>query len=249
VTLVLSRDEGRVRILTLNRPDARNALNGEIRAELIAALGAAEADDGVGAIVLTGAGTAFAAGADLKELLARAGPEQRAFLQPPHIYSVVEALRKPVIAAINGHALGAGLELATACDVRVCSAEAKLGQPEVQFGLIPGGGGTQRLVRLVGHGNAARLVMTGEAIGAEEALRVGLVDQLWPKDRVVPEAIALAARMAAHDLAAVASAKRALHAASSEDYRRGLDAEVEEFLILHGREESKARIRAFLERK
>jgi len=248
VTLVLERDDGRVRVLTLNRPEARNALSAELRTELIQCLQEAENDGAVGAIVLTGAGNAFAAGADLKELLARSSDEQRHFLQPPHVYSIVEGLRKPVVAAINGHALGAGLELATACDVRVCAAEAKLGQPEVSLGLLPGGGGTQRLARLVGAGQASRLVLTGDAIAADEAARIGLVDAVAPREQVVAKAVELAAAMARHDPEALAAAKRALLAARGPSYAQGLAAEVEEFVRLHARPEAKARIQAFLDR-
>lgn len=238
---------GRVRILTLDRPEARNALNAALRSELITRLREAEADPAVGAIVLTGAGSAFAAGADLKELLARSSDEQLHFLQPPHIYSIIEALAKPVVAAINGHALGAGLELATACDVRVCADSAKLGQPEVSLGLIPGGGGTQRLAHLVGPGNAARLVLTGDFITAVEALRIGLVDLVVTNDETVPKAVELAAAMARHDPAALAAAKRSLLAARGPAYATGLETEIEEFVRLHARPESKARIKAFLE--
>jgi enoyl-CoA hydratase len=239
---------GRVRILTLDRPEARNALDAALRRELIAKLKEAEADPAVGAIVLTGAGSAFAAGADLKELLARSSAEQRAFLQPPHIYSTIEALAKPVVAALNGHALGAGLELATACDVRVCADSAKLGQPEVSLGLIPGGGGTQRLAHLVGSGQAARLVLTGDAVTAEEALRLGLVDVVVPKDQVLPKATDLAAAMARHDPEALAAAKRSLAAARGPAYAAGLSHEVGEFVQLHARPSTRARIQAFLDR-
>lgn len=247
MTLVLSEDHGRVRLLTLNRPDARNALNAALRIELIQCLQEAENDEGIGAVVVTGAGTLFAAGADLKELLSRSSDEQLHFLQPPHIYSIIESLRKPVIAAVNGHALGAGLELATACDVRVCSDQAKLGQPEISLGLIPGGGGTQRLVRLVGPGQAARIVLTGDALSAAEALDLGLVDVVAPKDQVVARAIELAQAMARHDAAAIAAAKRALRAADGDD-ASGLALEIEEFVKLHARPEAKARIQAFLEK-
>ncbi|HEX2066686.1 MAG TPA: enoyl-CoA hydratase/isomerase family protein [Candidatus Thermoplasmatota archaeon] len=246
--LVLERSEGRVRVLTLNRPAARNALDAATRLELIQCLQEAENDGGVGAVVLTGAGSAFAAGADLRELLARSSAEQEAFLQPPHVYSIVEGLRKPVVAALNGHALGAGLELATACDLRVCAATAKLGQPEIQLALLPGGGGTQRLVRLVGHGAASRLVLTGEAIGAAEALRLGLVDEVVPAEAVVARAVEAAAAMSRHDPAALAAAKRALAAARDLPYRDGLAAEVRLFVELHAREEARQRIRQFLEK-
>ncbi|MEA3137783.1 MAG: hypothetical protein QOC71_2064, partial [Thermoplasmata archaeon] len=215
--------------------------------ELIAKLKDAESDPAIGAVVLTGAGTAFAAGADLKELLTRSSDEQLHFLQPPHIYSTVEGLAKPVVAAINGHALGAGLELATACDVRVCADSAKLGQPEVSLGLIPGGGGTQRLTHLVGSGHAARLVLTGDVVTADEALRIGLVDVVVAKGQAVAKAVELAAAMARHEPAALAAAKRSLLAARGPGYEAGLESEIDEFVRLHARPESKARIQAFLD--
>ncbi len=247
--IVLSRDEGRVRILTLNRPDHRNALDAAIRTELIKALRTAESDTSVGAIVLTGAGSSFAAGADLRELLARSSDEQLHFLEPPHIYSVIEQLRKPVVAAINGHALGAGLELATACDLRVCSDKAKLGQPEINLALIPGGGGTQRLVHMVGRGQASRLVLTGDAISAQDANAIGLVDLVVPAEVVLAESVRSAGLMARHDPVALDAAKQALHAAMTETYAEGLTREIDHFVRLHARDEVKAAIRAFLEKK
>lgn len=243
--LVLDEDHGRVRVLTLNRPDARNALNAELRQELIQHLQEAINNAAIGAIVVTGAGSAFAAGADVKELLARSSEEQRHFLQPPHIYSVIEDAAKPVIAAINGHALGAGLELATACDLRVCSEDAKLGQPEINLGLVPGGGATQRLPRLIGRGQAARLIFTGKPITGREAHQIGLVDVVVPRADVVTQAIALAQEMAAHDAVALAAAKRALNAAA-RPYDEGLTLEIEEFVKLHARPEAKAAIQSFL---
>ncbi len=244
--MIQESTEGRVRVLRLDRPEARNALSADLRAHLIEALEAAEADDGVGAIVLTGEGKCFAAGADLRELLARTSHEQRSFLEPPHIYSVIEGLAKPVIAAINGHALGAGLELATACDMRVAAPGAKLGQPEIHLALLPGGGGTQRLVQLLGHGQAAKLVLTGDAVSAEEALRIGLVDAV--DDDPVGHAVALAQAMARHDSEAVRVAKASLRAATLLEYDAGLRNEIAAFVHLHGREEARKRIQAFLEK-
>jgi enoyl-CoA hydratase/carnithine racemase len=246
MSLIQRRQEGRVCILTLDRPEARNALSAALRQELIARLQAAEADAAVGAIVLTGAGKAFAAGADLKELLARDREAQERFLRPPHIYAVIEGLRKPVLAAVNGHALGAGLELATACDYRVAHASAKLGQPEIRLALIPGGGGTQRLVRLIGHGRASRLVLGGEAIDAAQALAWGLVDEVHADP--VARCIELASGMAEQDAEAIATAKRLLRVAVEREYRDGLRAETEAFVDLHDRAEAKQRIKAFLER-
>lgn len=249
MTGVQASTAGRVRILAIDRPEARNALDAATRKDLIALLRQAESDPAVGAAVLTGTGSTFAAGADLKELLARSSDEQLHFLQPPHIYSTIEGLAKPVVAAINGHALGAGLELATACDVRVCAESAKLGQPEVSLGLIPGGGGTQRLAALVGAGQAARLVLTGEAVTAEEALRIGLVDLVVPKGEAVAKAVELAAAMARHDPEALAAAKRSLLAARGPGYAEGLEAEIAEFVRLHARPESRSRVKAFLDKK
>ncbi|MHB1260851.1 MAG: enoyl-CoA hydratase/isomerase family protein [Thermoplasmatota archaeon] len=246
---VVASTAGRVRILAIDRPEARNALDAATRKDLISKLKDAESDTAIGAIVLTGAGSTFAAGADLRELLARSSDEQLHFLQPPHIYSTIEGLAKPVVAAINGHALGAGLELATACDVRVCAESAKLGQPEVSLSLIPGGGGTQRLAALVGAGHAARLVLTGDVIPAEEAARIGLVDVVVPKGDAVAKATELAAAMARHDPEALAAAKRSLLAARGAGYAEGLEAEISEFVRLHARPESKARVKAFLEKK
>jgi enoyl-CoA hydratase len=246
--LVLESNEGRVRILRLNRPEARNALSAALRQDLIQCLHEAGNDASVGAIVLTGEGNVFAAGADLRELLARAPDEQRHFLEPPNIYSVIEALPKPVVAAVNGHALGAGLELATACDVRVCADSAKLGQPEVGLGLLPGGGGTPRLARLLGHGAASRLVLTADAVDAAEALRLGLVDAVVPKGDVVAEAVRMASSMARHDPAALAAAKRSLAAARDRPYAEALAVEIAEFVRLHARPETKARVQAFLDK-
>lgn len=247
--LVVAEKQGRVLVVLLNRPSARNALSSPLRQALIQVLRGAASDADVGAVVISGAGSAFAAGADLGELLERTSAQQEAFLQPPHIYSVIEQLDKPVIAAINGHALGAGLELATACDVRICSDGAKLGQPEINFALIPGGGGTQRLARLVGHGVASRLIMTGTPMTAEDARRVGLVDEVCPAAEVLTRAVTVATTMAGHDPDALAAAKLALRAARDETYPEGLAREIGLFVRLHAREESQRRIQAFLDKK
>ncbi len=245
--LVLARREGRVLVLTFNRSEARNALNGAMRKQLIDRLAEAEADAGVGAVVLTGSGSCFAAGADLRELLARTSDEQRRMMSNRTIFAMVEQLSKPVIAALNGHALGAGLELATACDARVCSSKAKLGQPEINLALIPGGGGTQRLVRLVGAGRAAIMSLTGDPVAAADALAWGLVDMVESPEEVEAAAVDLATRMARHDPGAVAACKRALHAATTLPYEQGLEFEVEQFLEMHRRDEARSRIQSFLE--
>ncbi len=158
-------------ILTINRPDKLNALNQAVRDESLAHLQAIEKDDSIGAVVITGAGEkSFIAGADIQEFAGRSPFDQREAMAFPRVFDVMANFPKPVIAMINGFCLGGGCELAMSCDIRVASDKARFGQPEIKLGLIPGGGGTQRLPRLVGMGNAMRLILTGDMIGAAEAL-------------------------------------------------------------------------------
>ena len=247
--LVLAERDGPVLVLTLNRPEKRNALNAALRVALREALARDREDPETRVVVLRGAGDkAFAAGADVEEMAARTPFEQRAFISPPHIYSAVATHPKPVVAALNGHALGAGLELAMACDVRVASSGAKLGQPEINLGIIPGGGGTQRLPRLVGAGRAARMVMTGEAIDASTALAWGLVEEVVEPERVVPRAVELAKVMAAKSPVALRLAKEALRAAEELPLGEALGREVDLFTLAFQSREAQAGIRAFLEK-
>src|SRR6188768_1389360 len=174
---VLSAREGRVAILTINRPDKLNALNEEVRVDLLAALAAIESDAEVGAVVITGAGEkSFIAGADIGEFAGRTPFDQREAMASPRVFDIMANFPKPVIAMINGFCLGGGCELAMSCDMRIASDKARFGQPEIKLGLIPGGGGTQRLPRLVGLGHAMRLILTGDMIGADEAKAIGLVE-------------------------------------------------------------------------
>src|SRR6184192_743977 len=186
----------RVATLTVNRPDKLNALNDSTIAELGHAIDQIRVDDAIGGVILTGAGRAFVAGADISELSgqtpvlgkarARAGQD---------VFRRFETSPKPVIAAVNGFALGGGCELAMACHVRIAAEAAKFGQPEVKLGLIPGYGGTQRLPRLVGRGRALQLLLTGEMIDAQEALRIGLVNRVVPTDQLMPAATSLIQQM------------------------------------------------------
>ena len=168
--LTIEKLDGGVALVTVNRPDKMNALNGEVRCAVFEALDQLEGDDEVRAVVITGAGDrAFIAGADISEFKDARPVEQYRSMQDGDIYDALEDFRKPVIAMINGYCLGGGCELAMACDIRIAAEEAKLGQPEINLGLIPGGGGTQRLPRLVGEGRAMKMIMTGEQVsGAEE---------------------------------------------------------------------------------
>ena len=247
--LILREDRGAVAIITLNRPEKRNALDDALRGALAAALTEVERDETIRVVVLTGAGDkAFAAGADLKELGTRSVAEQALLMTQPRIFDLLAAVRRPVVAAVNGACLGGGLELALACDIRIAAAGATFGAPEVRLGLIPGGGGTQRLPRIIGTGAAMRLVLTGEAIDATEALRVGLVDEIASGD-VVARAVELAERIARNGPVAVMAAKEAVRSALSMPIEQGLRAEAALFLLAFASADRAEGIAAFLEKR
>jgi len=237
-----------VALVRIDRPEARNALDAETRRQLVTHLRDAVGQS-VRVVVLTGSGASFAAGADLREMAARSVEQQRRFISPPRVYEAIEALPAPVIAAINGHALGAGLELALACDVRLASAGARLGSPEVTLGLIPGGGATQRLPRLIGLGNAMRLVLTGAPVEADEALRLGLVEAVHPADGLETKAVELAAEMARWSPVALAAAKRALRNSWQEPLARGLGTEIAAFAEVFSSRDAREGLAAFLEKR
>ncbi|HSJ14823.1 MAG TPA: enoyl-CoA hydratase-related protein [Longimicrobiales bacterium] len=240
----------RVATVTVNRPEKRNALNMTVRSELLAALDALRADDEVRVVVFTGAGgKAFVAGADIAEFAARTPLEQRATMTPPRIFDAIAELPKPTIAMINGLALGGGCELALACDLRLAAASARLGQPEIRLGLIPGGGGTQRLPRLVGYGQALRLVLTGEPIDAAEALRIGMVDAVHEDGELRARTLELAGAMAAHSPVALQLAKQAVRAALELPLAAGLACERELFITAFGSADGREGVSAFLEKR
>lgn len=241
-------DHEHVALVRIDRPEKRNALDQATRAAMLEALHQAGAD-GARAVVLTGSGKTFAAGADLDEMRQRSVREQRAYLSPPRMYETIEALGTPVIAAINGHALGAGLELALACDVRLAASTAKLGSPEVRLGIIPGGGGTQRLTRLIGRGQAMRLILTGDTIEAPEAFELGLIEQVTEPDEIEAQAIELAGRMARWSPIALAQAKRAVRQAWNTHLSEGLTDEIEAFCQAFTSEDAREGISAFLEKR
>ncbi|WP_433624682.1 enoyl-CoA hydratase/isomerase family protein [Halomicrococcus sp. NG-SE-24] len=238
-----------VATVTLSRPDARNALNAQLRAELKAVLDAVEAAETVRVVVLTGSDEsgAFVAGADVTELRERGPIEQREASKRPRVYEYVDDLEKPVVAAVNGHALGGGCELAQACDVRIAREDAKLGQPEINLGIMPGGGGTQRLARLVGEGQAMRLILSGEIIDAEEANDIGLVDEVHPEGEFDDRVSELAGRMASKSPLALELAKKAVKASSRMDLDAGIEYEAELFAQLFASGDKNEGIDAFLE--
>ncbi|HEX3469384.1 MAG TPA: enoyl-CoA hydratase-related protein [Candidatus Elarobacter sp.] len=226
-TIVLERD-GAVATVRLNRPNVLNALNLRMLDELAATFAQLDADAAVRAVILTGTGPkAFAAGADIAELnaLPSARAAEAQALKGQALTRAIERMQAPVIAAVNGFALGGGCELAMACDIRIASENARFGQPEVNLGLLPGYGGTQRTARLVGEGMAMYLCLTGEMIDAQEALRAGLVQRVVAFDDLATEANRIAALIASKAPLAVAAAKRAVAAAGSLALDDGLAVE------------------------
>jgi enoyl-CoA hydratase len=241
---------GRVALVTIDRQEKRNALNGQVRCAFLGAIDALSRDGAVRAIVVTGAGDkAFVAGADIGEFEGRTPVDQWRVMKAPTIFDALERSPKPVIAAVNGFCLGGGMELALACDVRLASVTAKFGQPEVNLGIIPGGGGTQRLPRIVGLGAALRMILSGELIDASEAHRIGLVEEVLAPTELLPRAMALAETMAAKSPVALAAAKEATRAALSLPLDDGLKLETSLFQLCFASEDRAEGVRAFLEKR
>jgi enoyl-CoA hydratase len=250
MTVVRIEREGAVAILTIDRPEKRNALNAAVRAELIAALDALRDDAAVRVLVVTGAGDrAFVAGADIGEFAERTPLEQRAVMTGRRVFDEIAAYPKPVIAMINGFALGGGCELALACDLRVAADTAKLGQPEINLGIIPGGGGTQRLPRVVGTGQAMRLILSGEIIDVAEALRIGLVDVVHPAAELREKTLEMARAMATKSPVALQMAKSAVRAAAEMPMAAGLAYETELFATCFASDDKREGVAAFLEKR
>jgi enoyl-CoA hydratase/carnithine racemase len=245
---VLVEREGACAIVTLNRPEVRNALNLEMVRELSAVLTGLESDSEIGAIILTGSGDkAFVAGADIEELKARDAIGSLAAINA-RLFRQIETFPTPVIAAIRGFALGGGCEMALACDLRVCGASAKFGQPEVGLGIIPAAGGTQRLPRLIGLSRAKDLVLTGRIIDAEEALQIGLVNRMVPDDQVLDAAATLARTILEKGALAVRMAKLALNVALP-GFEVGQTLESVAQAVLFETPEKHRRMQEFLDRK
>jgi enoyl-CoA hydratase len=248
-TLRIETDAG-VALITIDRQEKRNALNSTVRAELVAALDALRDDDGVRVLVITGAGDkAFVAGADIGEFAGRTPLEQRATMTGRRVFDEVAAYPKPVIAMINGFCLGGGCELALACDIRIAADTAKLGQPEINLGIIPGGGGTQRLPRVVGTGQAMRLVLSGELVDAAEALRIGLVDVVHPAADLRERTMEFARKMAEKSPVALRMAKSAVRAAAEMPMAAGLAYETELFITCFSSDDKREGVAAFLEKR
>jgi enoyl-CoA hydratase len=248
--VILSEREGRVAILTINRPDKMNALSEGVRADMLAALAEIEHDAGLGVVVITGAGEkAFIAGADIGEFAGRSPFDQRHAMRSPRIFDVMASYPKPVIAMINGYCLGGGCELAMSCDIRVASDKASFGQPEINLGLIPGGGGTQRMPRITGSGQAMRLILSGDRIPAAEAKEIGLVDLVFPHEELRAKTLELAGRIAARSPLTLKVAKEAIRASERLGIEEGLLYERDLFCLCFASADKQEGVAAFLEKR
>ena len=238
-----------VGIITLNRPDAMNALNGELMDEVTEALRAFEADEEIHAIVITGSQKAFAAGADIKEMQSKSYMDvyKEDFITAN--WEEVTRCRKPVIAAVAGYALGGGCELAMMCDFILAADNAKFGQPEIKLGVIPGAGGTQRLTRFVGKSKAMEMVLTGRMMDAEEAERSGLVSRIVPVDDLVDEAVKTARKIAELSLPSVMVAKECVNRSYESNLSEGVLFERRVFHSLFATEDQKEGMAAFAEKR
>lgn len=234
--------------VTMNRPEALNALNIEILGELEDAFSRIQEDDAIRVAVITGTGRAFIAGADIAEMAKLTGAEGREMVvQGQRLMRLIEENDKPVIAAINGFSLGGGNELAMSCDIRIASEKAKFGQPEAGLGIIPGYGGTQRLPRLVGKGMAKKLIFSGDMIDAQEAYRIGLVEQVVPAEELMDTVNALARKIASNAPIAVKIAKSVINKGMQCDIATAVQLEIESFVSPFSSEDRVEGMTAFLE--
>jgi len=249
---IIYTKEGAVARITINRPEKRNALNRATRLEMLAALEDAGRDPNVQVLIIAGAGgKAFVAGSDLTELQTFSPLEMEEFMATlaQQLYNRFELLPKPVIAMIDGLCLGGGLELAMACDIRLASDNSRFGQPEINLGIIPGGGGTQRLARLVGLGKAKEMIFTGDTIDTAEALSWGLINRVYPTDKLLEATNAMAARICQLSPLTLKWAKRAINASQELSLSRGLDYEALVECLLFTSKDRDEGIKAFFEKR
>jgi enoyl-CoA hydratase/carnithine racemase len=244
--ILVERPAEFVTLIRLNRPRALNALSKRLLVSLAAALRAAEADDGVRAVVLTGDDRAFSAGADLKEMPSSDLPSF-AEIGRLSAWKTIERFKKPIIAAVNGYAYGGGCELALLCDIVICGANARFATPEIKVGMFPGDGGTQRLPRLIGKTRAMMMILTGDPIDAAQAFSFGMVAEILPPERTVDRAVAIAARIAAHSPLAARLAKEEV----LMSFERPLDESqsLERKMMLFQSEDRAEGVRAFIEKR
>ncbi|EHG8284642.1 2,3-dehydroadipyl-CoA hydratase [Klebsiella oxytoca] len=245
--LLIAR-HARVLQLTLNRPQARNALNNALLTQIADVLDAAALDPTVGVCVISGNQRFFAAGADLNEMAEKDLPATLDDIRP-RLWARIDAFNKPLIASVNGYALGAGCELALLCDLIVAGDNARFGLPEITLGIMPGAGGTQRLIRSVGKALASRMILSGESIDARQALRAGLVSEVYPPALTDEYALALAATVAHHSPLALRAAKQALRLSQEVSLQAGIQQERQLFTLLSATEDRREGIDAFLHKR
>lgn len=241
----LAKEDG-IAIITFTRPEAMNALNNQTRGEFRLAMADVSRDDEIKVIILTGSGKAFVAGSDIKELQ---GTTPLIAHNIERLGELVEKCKKPVIAAVNGFALGGGCEIVLACDIIVAHEKAKFGQPEIHLGIIPGGGGTQRLPRLIGACRAKELILTGDIISAQEADRIGMVNRVVPIDELMPTVLEIANKIAIKSTSAVQIAKSAINRGMQVGLESGLAYEREMYSLSLSTEDKKEGVAAFVEKR
>ena len=248
-TITVER-RGAVAVLTVNRPEKLNALNSSVHTEGVAALDELKHDDSVRVLVITGAGQkSFIAGADISEFEGKTPVTQRSTFQERTLFNSIDTFPKPVIAMINGFCLGGGCELALACDLRIAGENARFSQPEINLGVMPGGGGSQRLTRLIGEGRAMEMILTGDMIDAETALRSGLVNHVHPLAELEAKTMEMAEKIAEKAPIALQLCKEAVKFASRSNLDEGLRREVDLFAICFSTEDKEEGVSAFLEKR
>ena len=247
-TSILVETRGRVGLITLNRPQAMNALNNQLLREMMDALEAFDQEEGIGAMVITGNEKAFAAGADIKEMVDKT---KQQVMDQDHIavFGRIRTIRKPVIAAVSGWALGGGCEVALSCDMIIASDSAKFGQPEINLGVIPGAGGTQRLVRVVGKALTMEMILNNRILSAQEALQYRLVNRVVSVSDYLNDAMKLAEEIASRAPLAVQAAKRMINQAYERFLTDGLAEEKQVFYNLFASEDQKEGMQAFIEKR
>ena len=247
---LLLQIDGHLAIVTINRPEALNALNRETLTELDVLFSKVLLESPIKAVLITGAGKAFVAGADIKEMAEMTPEEARRFaLLGQSAFAQIERFHCPVIAVVNGYALGGGCELAMSCDIRLASEKARLGQPEVSLGVTPGFGGAQRLMRLVGAGKAKELLFTGNMVSADEALKIGLVNAVYPPEELMNKAKEMAQKIIGSGPVSVAYCKQAVNWGGDVALERALNMEADLFALSFATEDQKEGMKAFIEKR
>lgn len=247
---IIVEKRGTVALLTVNRPDKLNALNQQVHREGVEALESFRRDDNVRVVIITGAGEkSFIAGADISEFAAQTPVTQRDLFHEKTFFNSIDTFPKPVIAMVNGFCLGGGNEIAMACDIRICSENARFSQPEINLGIMCGGGGTQRLTNLIGEGRSMEIILTGDMIDAQTAYRFGLVNHVYPAEQLESETMKLAEKIAEKAPIALQLSKEAVKFASRSNLDEGLRREVDLFAICFSTEDKQEGVSAFLEKR